>query len=405
MSPGGSGPRRVLHVMNNPAGGSAESTLTLIGDLADAGIRSSVVCHATGSAEAMAAVEAAVQGRLLVTRLWWWNRRTRATWWRRPLADARESVRTGRGRRSAARIVPWARAQEIDLVHTNTILVPEGARVAATLDVPHVWHLRELVGPGHPYRFWNEPRFISRRVAPGCQVLVANSHASLATVAPWLPDGLGTVVPNGIDTAEFARIPDPAADAGTVVVGMVANLTSRWKQHDLFVRAAARIDRELDVRFLIVGHDPVLEGHDDAYAAGLHDAVRRAGLEHRFEFVGFVDDPVRAMAMIDVLVHPCAEESFGRVAIEAMAAGRPVVGVDGGGIGEVVDHEETGLLVPPGDDEALARAIERLVVEAGTRQRLGAAGRDTAQRRYDRSSLADGIRAAYEEASRRHRDG
>jgi glycosyltransferase involved in cell wall biosynthesis len=390
--------------MNNPAGGSAESTLTLIEDLADAGIESSVVCHATGSAEAMAAVDAAVQGRLLVTRLWWWNRRTRAMWWRRPLADLRESVRTGRGRRSAASIEPWARAQGIDLVHTNTILVPEGARVAGALGVPHVWHLRELIGPGHPYRFWNEPRFLSHRVATGCQVLVANSEASLATVAPWLPDDLARVVPNGIDTAGFARIADPS-NHDPLVVGMVGNLTSRMKEHDLFVRAAARVRRDLAVRFVLVGHDPVLDGRDDAYAAALHDTVARTGLSDRFEFVGFVDDPARAMAMVDVLVHPCAHESFGRVAIEAMAAGRPVVGVDGGGIGEVVDHEQTGLLVPPGDEVGLARAIERLAVEPETRRRLGDAGRAVARHRYDRAIHAEGIRAAYEDASRRHRDG
>src|SRR5690606_10554771 len=94
-------PRRVLHVMNNPVGGSAASTLALLRDLAARRIESAAVCHATGPADAMAAVEDAVDGRLLVTRLWWWNRRTRAAWWRRPVTDARESLLTGRGIRSA----------------------------------------------------------------------------------------------------------------------------------------------------------------------------------------------------------------------------------------------------------------------------------------------------------------
>lgn len=390
--------------MNNPAGGAAESTLGLIEDLRAGGIESSVVCHATGSPDAMAVVEAAVDGRLLVARLWWWNRRNRALWWRRPLTDLRESVRTGRGHRSARQITRWARTQDIELVHTNTILVPEGARVAAALGVPHVWHLRELVGPGHPYRFWNEPRFVSRRVAPACQVLVANSAASLATVAPWLPDDLAVVVPNGIDSDAFDVVPDPEPTALPLVVGMVANLTSRMKDHDLFIRAAARLRDRTDVRFVLIGHDPVLEGRDDSYAAGLHQLVDVHRLGDRFEFAGFVDDPVRAMAMLDVLVHPCAEESFGRVAIEAMAAGRAVVGVAGGGIGEIVEHEQTGLLVPPRDPDALAAAIERLLDEPDTRRHLGATGRRTARSRYHRTAHADGVRAAYLEASRRYRD-
>jgi glycosyltransferase involved in cell wall biosynthesis len=395
----------VLHVLNNPAGGSAESALALIEDLRREGIESAAVCHATGSPAAMAVVREAVEGRLLVTRLWWWNRRTRAVWWRRPLADVRESVRTGRGRWSARRVGAWARDQQVDLVHTNTILVPEGASVARALDLPHVWHLRELIGPGHPFRFWNERHFVTDRVAGGCDVLVANSRSALAAIADRLPDDLAQVIPNGIDTTAFAAIPDPHDGPEPLVVGMVANLTSTWKQHDLFVEAAARIDPAAPVRFVLIGHDPVLAGERHPYAESVHALVERAGLTDRFEFAGYVEEPTLAMARIDVLVHPCAQESFGRVAIEAMAAGRPVVGVDAGGIGEVVEHDVTGLLVAPGDTTALAAAVERLARDPAARRRLGGAGRTTAQARYQRTVHADAVIAAYELASLRHRAG
>lgn len=406
MSRLGPPPRRVLHVLNNPTGGAAESTLALISELGRHGIRSSAVCHAAGTAEAMEAVRSAVDGRLLELPLWAWNRRTRAPWWRRPAIAARESVRTGRGHLSGGKITAWARSQEVDLVHSNTILVAEGALVARALDVPHVWHLRELVGPGHPFRFWNEGRFVPRRIVGGGHGLVANSNTALATVDRWLPPDYAVVIPNGLDVSAFRRIPPP--DTGRpgrgidpVVVGMVANLTTRWKDHALFIRAAALVDPSIPARFVIVGNDPVRQGKSDPYAEGLHRLTRDLGLADRLDFAGFIADPVQVMGTLDLLVHPCAQESFGRVAIEAMAAARPVIGVDGGGIAEVVDHGATGILVPPGDAPLLARAIEELVEDPSKRRQMGERGRATTAERFDLTSHTTAVIDAYRRATGR----
>jgi glycosyltransferase involved in cell wall biosynthesis len=393
-------PRCVLHVLNGAAGGAAQSTLQLITALRARGIASAAACHDAGSAEEMQALEDAVDGRLLVAHLWWWNRRTRVAAWKRPLLDARESWRTGRGRRSAARITAFAREHAVDLVHTNTILTPEGALVARALRVPHVWHIRELVGPGEPFRFWWEPRFFARRVAENCDVLIANSEATLERIGRWLPEDTAVVVPNGIDVTRFAAIAPPIGRQPPVV-GMVANLTSRWKRHDLFIEAAGRVDRSVPVRFALAGHDPSGNGEADAYSALLHDRVTQLGLDDRFEFRGFVGDTPSLMGSLDVLVHPCERESFGRVALEAMAAGRPVVGADGGGLATIVLPGVTGSLVPPDDPDALARAITELATDETRRAEWGAAGRDLARQRFSLDATVDGVVRAYHTAAAR----
>ena len=116
---------------------------------------------------------------------------------------------------------------------------------------------------------------------------------------------------------------------------------------------------------------------------------RRAGSHHG------VDRSTRS--------HPPSTSLFGRVVVEAMAGGRPVVGVEAGGVGEIVEHGETGLLAPAGDAARLAEAVDRLLADPDERRRMGAAGRSRACEHYSIERHLERIRSAYEEAVRRHR--
>src|SRR5262249_47305988 len=149
----------------------------------------------------------------------------------------------------------FAATQNADLIHTNTLLTPEGGLAARKLGLPHVWHLRELVGPGNPFRLWREGPPLGQYLQGHCSKLVANSQASAAQIRDWLPAGLLEVIPNGIDLARFQVRGTPAV-AGKTIVAMVGNLTSRSKKHALFVEAAARVDRKRPIEWRIYGIDP-----------------------------------------------------------------------------------------------------------------------------------------------------
>src|SRR6266496_1242313 len=90
-----------------------------------------------------------------------------------------------------------------------------------------------------------------------------------------------------------------------------------------------------------------------------------------------------------VVVVPSMGEGFGMVALEAMERGRPVIAADIGGLGELVEHEVTGLLVPPGEAEPLARALERLGVDLELAARMGEAGRWRALERFLQERCTD----------------
>src|SRR5262249_55717709 len=148
-------------------------------------------------------------------------------------------------------------------------------------------------------------------------------------------------VPNGVDIARFGRR-TRGDDIRPIVVAMVGNVT-QWKKHNLFIAAAAAVDRSLPVEFRIYGHVP----ETPELRAPLDDLITRHGLVERFHLMGFVGDPRQIMAEIDMLVHTADHESFGRVLVEAMAAQLPIVSVRGGGAAEIVVDGETGLLATP----------------------------------------------------------
>jgi glycosyltransferase involved in cell wall biosynthesis len=258
--------------------------------------------------------------------------------------------------------------------------------------------VRELVGPGHPFRLPLEGPALGRYLQSLAARVIANSQATAAAIESWLPAGLLDVVPNGIDVSRF--VPRrPETTGRPLVVAMVGSLTSRWKNHQLFVRAASLVDRQLPIEWRIYGHSTAGgTSVDDEYVASLLAEVKRAGLADRFQLAGFRADPVDIMTEIDLLVHPAESESFGRVIVEGMAAGLPVVGVNAGGVGEIVRHEETGLLAPPGAADVMARYITTLVEDPSLRERYGTAGRQRALDSYSLEASVTGIIRSYRAA-------
>jgi glycosyltransferase involved in cell wall biosynthesis len=372
--------------MNGAAGGAAMSTLDLIRTLEERGVQSAAICDSGGTDGELAALREAVGGRLHMQPLYWWNKKIRAKAWKRPLIEARQQVRTAGRVISSLAVASAARAFGAELVHTNTFLTPEGGTAARLLGLAHVWHVRELLGPEQPFELgWSLGR-LRRFVERHASLVVANSQTTARHLQSLLPGVDLRIIPNGIELSAFTTL--VVTRRPVPVVAMIGNLPSRTKKHVLFLEAARQVQQKVACELRIYGHDP---GRRDAYADALQaraGAVRFMG--HR---------PVAdIMREIDVLVHPADNESLGRTVVEAMAAGLPVVGVAGGGVGETVVHGVTGLLAPPDDADALARFIDELVRSPQQRSAMGAAGRARAQEKYSLEACASAVAETYAEA-------
>ena len=195
------------------------------------------------------------------------------------------------------------------------------------------------------------------------------------------------VVPNFVDLDQY---PEERADRsgfagpGQKVLLHVSNFRPVKRVLDV-VRIFERVCREVDAVLLMVGEGPE---RSSAQALG-----RRLGVQDRVRFLGTRQAIEEIASMADVLLLPSELESFGLSALEAMAAGVPVVGSDAGGLPEVVKHTETGFLLPVGDVEGMSARTLEILKDEERRREMGRAGR----RRAESLFAADRVVSQYEQ--------
>jgi glycosyltransferase involved in cell wall biosynthesis len=160
------------------------------------------------------------------------------------------------------------------------------------------------------------------------------------------------------------------------------------KGHDTLLAALARVREEVPDVSLEIAGDGQLEPE-------LRATVERRGLPSAVRFLGRVAPPAPVFERAAVVVVPSRGEGFGMVALEAMERGRAVVASDVGGLPEIVADGRSGLLVPPGDVEALARAIVELAGDPVRAAELGAAGRVRALQEFSQERCTERIAALY----------
>ncbi len=161
------------------------------------------------------------------------------------------------------------------------------------------------------------------------------------------------------------------------------------KGHSFLLQAVAELRHRYPALKLAIFGDGYLNNQLRAQASALD-------LGGVVQFAGFREDLDTFIGCFDLFVHPALAEGLGVAALKASAAGLPVVGFEAGGMAEAVADGETGLLVAPGDADALATAIRRLLDDPGLGRRLGAAGRERMQSEFSVATMAEQHEALYE---------
>ncbi len=205
------------------------------------------------------------------------------------------------------------------------------------------------------------------------------------------------VVPNGAD------LPDEAAEAPAArqwrerfSAGLVRPLwvvvarLEEQKGHAVLLDALAEVrKRGLDFTLAVAG--------DGSLRGSLEERARQIGIDGQVHFLGTLDDVGPLLAAADAVVLPSRWEGLPLALLEAMARSRAVVASDVGGVPEVVVHEETGWLVPPGDVTALAEALETFHRKPDRALRLGRAAGELVRRDYTWQAVVDGFEGVYDE--------
>ncbi len=292
----------------------------------------------------------------------------------------------------------FIRSHGIEIVHHNNGFDEATVALCRALGLPLVVYQR-----GDEWNSW-----LVRWLAPLATRYIANSETTRRDLlALGIPPGIISVIFPPVDLADFTeeagaergRVPSRATlgiDPAAPCFGIVGQLQG-WKGQKVFLRAARQVlEARPDARAWIIGSAP--DG-SEAYAAELRALASSLGIADRVIFTGFVRDVPGFVRLLDVVVHASTyPEPFGRVIVEAMLVGRPVVASDAGGPREIIRPEQTGLLVPPGDDAALAKAILRLIEDPVLRARIAAAAREDAVRRFSAEEHARQVAEVYDEA-------
>jgi glycosyltransferase involved in cell wall biosynthesis len=314
--------------------------------------------------------------------------------------------------RALAALVRLFRARRPDVVGTHMSKAGALGRVAARLAgvkvIVHTYHAKAF------YVFdrrWKETATIAAeraltRLSSGSIVVSEKQRRDFVELKIDRPERL-RVVRYGLKLepllAADARPRTLRAETGVPetarLVGVVGRLV-KIKGQDVFIRAAVEIARRFpDVYFILAGGGESQREYETLAA--------ELGLESRFRFLGWRRDVPQVLANLDVVVLPTVNDFEGTplAVIEALAAGRPVVATDVGGVSEVVRDGETGLLVPIKDPDAIARSVARLLDEPMTSRLLATKGRELVSDQYREADMVRNVEGYYRELAASGRFG
>jgi len=210
------------------------------------------------------------------------------------------------------------------------------------------------------------------------------------------------VVHSGIDLARFDAVTaEPLRDEfhvaeGTPVIANVAHLAKNKGQHHLLDAMPRVLAAQPQARLFIVGEGDM--------RTALEAQVSALDIGHAVTFTGFRTDVPRWLALCDVFAMPSHMEGLCTSVLDALAMRRPVVASAVGGLPEIIDHERTGLLVPPRDPEALGDAIVRLLGDRDLGRRLADAGRAHVEQSFSVEGMVSGTLRVYDEVMNESQD-
>ncbi len=288
--------------------------------------------------------------------------------------------------RSIKRLRRFIRQSGVDVVYCNSLKSDIIGGIAARLAGKKViWHVHDRISADYLPSIAVKVFRLLARIIPTHIVAISQSVAQ--TLA--LPSEKISVVHNGVEIADLPSNVSLPFSNENPVFGLIGRI-SPWKGQDVFLDAAKIVhDKYPNVRFQIVGD--ALFGENEFKAAVLkqcHDL----GLDGVVSWLGFRNDVPEIMAKLDCVVHASTlGEPFGMVIIEAMAAGRPVIATDGGGVPEIVTNAQDGSLVPMKDASAMAGAMIEMLQSPERTRELANNARKTVAENFSIEKTLDGI--------------
>lgn len=297
----------------------------------------------------------------------------------------------------ARRLAYLIKDEAVDLVHHNNTLFTNRTTVMAArlAHVPQICHVRML----------QNLSFVEKYLAGYIDRFIYISKAVETSYhKQGIPIHKGQVIYNPIDIETFEQVNHSAelrTELGLTQQDRLITNVGRldwWKGHDYFLQAMAElIQAQPNTKALIVGA-PVSNQLGQTYYQKLQQLVTELRLSDHVIFTGLRLDIPRVLAASDIVVHSASEpEPLGRVIIEGMAAGRPVIATAAGGVLDIIEDQVTGLLVPPKNAGLMAKAIQQLLENPEQAKIIGQQAQQEAKERFSIERHVAAVQHIYQE--------
>ncbi|MGJ8560389.1 MAG: glycosyltransferase [Litorimonas sp.] len=280
--------------------------------------------------------------------------------------------------------------KKIDLIYVNTIMLPAPLSVAKSMGLPSVMHIRELIDRDEALKdhIGLSSEDIVKEVSNAADILIANS---IETESLFRHSNKCLVVPNAINVDGFGEMP-PFSSDGMLRVGMLSSNIKKKGVDELHKLAIAAEKENLPFIFLAYGPET-----DDVRRIKSH--IKSVGGPSNLIFPGYVQDPKDAVRKLDVVVNlSLFAESFGRTAVEAMSAGRPIIGYNHGALREVIDHNGSGFHIQYKRPQEAIHYLKKFIETPSLLSEMGKKGHERAQTYYSYNTLSRNINALFHTA-------
>lgn len=292
---------------------------------------------------------------------------------------------------------------DADLLYTNTIMTPVGAIAAKMIGKPHIWQIREFAQEHYNLTFDLGLKVSHKLIAWLSYRVVLVSNAlrdkyiehilSEKLIVVYNPVDLGGVLSQNelMDNMLNRTNRDPLL----IMVGFVHPAKG---QLDAVLALAELIKRNYMVNLVIVGDGDV------EYISSLKRVIREYGIDKHVEFTGYVDNPRILLESSDIVLVCSRSEAFGRVTVEGMISGKPIIGARSGATPELIIEGFNGLMYEPGNYVDLANKIKELVDDPDKAIVMGNNGKRLAIEKYSRDNCVTKIFEIFEQADYRFAD-
>jgi len=263
---------------------------------------------------------------------------------------------------AVGRLVVLCRSLKVSCIYTNTITVDVGYRAACKLRVPHCWHVREFIGKNEAANFCVPEKKIKRTISDKRNFFIFNSNSVREYYSNIYCINHAEVIYNGIVHGKSQKFTNKNAPIESILVAGSINWHKN-QEEALYIIAALRA-KGLILPLVLAGDG------NRKYMHFLKKVTARLGIQDIVRFAGY-SYQISSELNKNYCVLLCSKkESFGRILVEAMAAGKPVISTKNGGCTEIITHEKNGLLYDCGNIQQAVYGITRYVEDSSFRKKI-----------------------------------